>query len=125
FSIIAIHSGTQFQNAPIKKVPEHLHVFSVGGNDGSDLSLTLKQDGTLVDQDGRGIYVDPNTGEFGNVDPWGQEKPSSGFAITDGHLTYQGKDNWKACPSGDNKFSLANNDCTGGTGIALSVVNQS
>lgn len=122
FGVISIHSGTQFQNQAIKKVDSHPHVFSVGGSEGSDISFVLSPDGTLVDQDGRGVYHDSNTGELGNVDPWGQQKPTPGFSIKDNHLVLDGHDNWKACPSGGDKFSLANNDCTGGTGIALHVI---
>lgn len=122
FGVVSIASGTQFQYAAIKKVESHPHVFSVGGDEGTDLSLTLKTDTTLVDQDGRGIYWNPDTGELGNVAPFGRQAATAGFAIKDGHLVLNDADNWKACPSGENKYSLANNECTGGTGIALSVV---
>lgn len=121
FGLVAIRSGTKFQHNPIKKVESHPHVFSVGGTEGEDLKLTLKDDGTLVDQNGRGIMVRPS-GEFGDVSPWGDEAPTQGFAIQDCNLVLNGKQDWKACPSGDNQFSLAVNDCTGGTGIALLVV---
>lgn len=122
FGIIAIHSGSQFQNVAIKKVADHLHVFSVGGDAGTDLTLTLLSDGTLTDQDGVGINWDSKTGELGDVDPFGKEKPTAGFSIKDGDLYLHGKSNWKACPSGANIFSLANNDCTGGTSISLHAV---
>lgn len=122
FGVVSVRSGTKFQNAPIKKVQSHLHVFSVGGTEGSDVSLTLLTDGSLVDQDNVAIFHDPNTGELGNVNPFGTEQPTKGFAIKDGHLVLDGNDNWKACPSGTNQFSLANNDCTGGTGIVLHVL---
>ena len=121
FGIVAVRSGTKFQYNAIKKVESHPHVFSVGGTEGEDLKLTLKDDGTLVDQNGRGIMVRPS-GEFGDVSPWGDEAPTKGFAIQDSNLVLNGKQEWKACPSGDNQFSLAVNDCTGGTGIALLVV---
>lgn len=124
FGVVAINSGTQFQYASIKKVAEHLHVFAVGGEAGNAVTFTLHEDGTLTDQDGVGINWDSNTGELGDVSPWGTEKPASGFSIEDGNLVLNGKNNWKACPSGENVFSLANNDCTGGTGIALHVVDQ-
>ena len=125
FGLIAIHSGSQVQNAAIKKVDSHLHVFSVGGDEGKPVSLILKLDGTLVDQDGVGILIDSNTGEFGDINPnpWGTETPSTGFSIQDGKLAYQGKTDWKACPSAPNKFSLARTDCVGGTSIDLKVVN--
>lgn len=122
FGVVSVRSGTKFQYAPIKKVQSHLHVFSVGGTEGADVCLTLLTDGSLVDQDNLAIFHDPNTGELGNVNPFGTEQPTKGFAIKDGHLVLDGHDNWKACPSGTNKFSLANNDCTGGTGIVLHVV---
>lgn len=123
FNVRASAPDTQFDNNPIKKVDSHLQVFSVGGDEGNDVSLTLKSDTTLVDQDGRGIYVNGDTGDFGNVDQWGSQEPSKGFAIKDNHLVYNDADNWKACPSGSDKYSLANNDCEGGTGIALDVYN--
>lgn len=122
FGVVSIASGTKFQYAAIKKVESHPHVFSVGGDEGSDVSFTLKTDTSLVDQDGRGVYWDSKTGELGNVAPFGRQAATTGFSIKDGHLVLDGKDNWKACPSGDNKYSLANNDCTGGTGIALHVL---
>lgn len=121
FGLVAIRSGTKFQHNAIKKVASHPHVFSVGGTEGEDLKLTLNADGTLVDQNGRGIIIRPS-GEFGDVSPWGDEASTKGFAIKDSNLVLNGKQDWKACPSGENKFSLAVNDCTGGTGIALLVV---
>lgn len=124
FGVVSVASGTKFQYAAIKKVDSHPHVFSVGGDEGKDLELTLKSDGTLVDQDGRGIFLDTKSGELGDVAPFGRQAATNGFSIKDSHLVHDGKDNWKACPSGDNKFSLANNDCTGGTAIALHVVDQ-
>ncbi|CUM45269.1 uncharacterized protein AC631_05146 [Debaryomyces fabryi] len=122
FGVEASNSGSKFDCDPIKKVDSHPHVFSVGGNEGSDLYLTLREDGSLVDQTGRGIYIDPSTGEFGNVDPWGEQTPSCGFEIKDNILIYQGTNDWKACPSGPDKYSLARNDCTGGTDIDLKVL---
>ncbi|KAG2731214.1 hypothetical protein G9P44_005630 [Scheffersomyces stipitis] len=121
FGLISIHSGSQFQFNPINKVLTHPHVFSVGGADGSPVSLFLNADTTLTDSGGLGIYVDPTTGEFGLVDPFGQLKPTPGFSISEGYLNFSPNNNWKACPSGPNQFSLANNDCTGGTGIALKI----
>lgn len=121
FGLVAVRSGTKFQHNAIKKVASHPHVFSVGGTEGEDLKLTLNADGTLVDQNGRGVIIRPS-GEFGDVSPWGDEAPTKGFAIKDSNLVLNGKQEWKACPSGENRFSLAINDCTGGTGIALLVV---
>lgn len=123
FGVITIRSGSKFQNGPIKKVDSHPHVFSVGGNEGTDVTFTLSPDGTMVDQDGRGVNYDSNTGELGSVDPF-NGKPSQGFSIKDGALFHDDKENWKACPSGDDKYSLADNDCTGGTPIELKVVGQ-
>lgn len=124
FGVVSIASGTKFQYAAIKKVDSHPHVFSVGGNEGTDLVLTLKSDGTLVDQDGRGVNLDPKTGELGSVAPFGRQAATTGFAIKDGHLVHDGQDNWRACPSGEDKYSLANNDCIGGTGIALHTIDE-
>ncbi|GEQ72364.1 hypothetical protein JCM33374_g6051 [Metschnikowia sp. JCM 33374] len=123
FGLIAIHSGSSVQNAGIKKVPEHPHVFSVGGSEGEYLTLTFDSDSSsLVDQDGRGINLDPTTGELGDVAPFGRQPATKGFSIEDGHLTFNGNSGWKACPSGNNTFSLTNKDCTGGIDIALRVV---
>lgn len=122
FSVITIHSGTDFQYQSVKKVDSHPHVFAVGGSEGKGVEFQLQKDGSLLDQDGRAIYVDPSTGEVGNVDPFGALKPTTGFAITDGHLTFKSKSGFFACPSGGNRFSLTNKDCTGGTGIVLHVV---
>lgn len=123
FSLIAIHSGSAFQNAAIKKVDSHPHVFSVGGTEGADLELTFQDDNSsLVDQNARGINLDAATGELGDVAPFGRAPATTGFSIVEGNLAYNGQQTWKACPSGENKFSLSNKDCTGGTGIALKVV---
>lgn len=121
FGVITIRSGSKFQNGPIKKVDSHPHVFAVGGDEGSDITFTLSPDGTMVDQDGRGVNYDSNTGELGSVAPGG--KPSQGFSIKNGALFHDDKDNWKACPSG-NSYSLADNDCTGGTPLLLKVVGE-
>lgn len=122
FGVIAIASGTKFQNAAIKKVDSHPHVFSVAGNEGKDLELTLKSDGTLVDQDGRGVNLDSNAGELGSVAPFGREAPTKGFSIADGHLVHDGNHNWFVVPSGDDKYSLSNKNSIGATGIVLHVV---
>lgn len=123
FHLVAINSGSKFQYAAIKKVDSHPHVFSVGGNEGQDLTLSFQDDKTsLVDLTGRGINLDSNTGELGNVAPFGRAPATPGFSIVDGDLAFGGKQAWKACPSGGDKYSLANNDCTGGTGIALKLV---
>ncbi|CAH2354867.1 hypothetical protein CLIB1423_19S01750 [[Candida] railenensis] len=123
FGLITIHSGSNVHLATVKKVDSHPHVFSVGGDEGKDLTLSFNSDGSLHDQDGRGVYVDPNTGEIGNVDPWGQQSASTGFSVENDDLQFQGGDGFWACPSGDNKFSLSRKECTGGTGVALQVVN--
>lgn len=113
----------KFQNTPIKKVDEHPHVFSVGGDKGKDLEVHFSgDDGSLSDQNGRGVNHDPATGEVGNSAPFGRGKPTPGFSIDGDHLIFEGKDNWRACPSSDSEYSLANNDCVGGTPIVLQVV---
>lgn len=122
FGLRAIASGSKVDNTPIYKVDSHPHVFSVAGNEGYEVSLTLASDGTMTDQSGRGIFVDPNTGEIGNVDPWGQQQKTSNFANNNGWLTYKGSDCFYACPSGDNKWSLTSKGgCTGGTQIKLQI----
>lgn len=124
YGLVTIKSGTDFQYQAIKKVDSHPHVFSVGGSEGEDLVFTFNDDGSLVDQSGRGIYVDPTTGEIGNVDPFGAQKASTGFAIKDSDLTFDGVDGFYACPSGENVYSLSKNECTGGTGVALYAASQ-
>ncbi|PVH18324.1 uncharacterized protein CXQ87_001245 [Candidozyma duobushaemuli] len=113
----------KFQNTPIMKVDEHPHVFSVGGDKGKDLNLYFFDDkGSLADQDNRGVNHDSKTGEVGNVAPFGRSGATPGFSIDGDHLVFEGNDNWRACPSGDDEYSLADNDCTGGTPIVLQVV---
>lgn len=115
--------GSQFLNTPIMKVDSHPHVFSVGGDEGKELIVNFQDDDTsLVDQDGRGVNHDPNTGEMGSVAPFGREAATPGFSINGDHLVFENRDEWKACPSGENKFSLADGECTGGTPIVLQVV---
>ncbi|QWW25435.1 hypothetical protein CA7LBN_004322 [Candidozyma auris] len=115
--------GDQFSNTPIKKVDSHPHVFAVGGDEGKDLVVNFQDDGTsLVDEDGRGVKHDPNTGEVGSVAPFGREPATPGFGINGDHLVFEGRDDWKACPSGPDKFSLSDGECVGGTNIVLQVV---
>lgn len=123
FTLVAIHSGTEFQYVPIKNVPSHPHVFSVGGDEGSNLVVSFQDDKTsLVDLTGRGVNWDSKTGELGLVAPFGRQAATTGFSIINGDLALDGKQEWRACPSGTDRWSLATNDCTGGTGIALKVI---
>lgn len=111
-----------FDKTPIKKVDSHPHVFSVGGNEGNDLSVKFQDDGSsLVDDSGRGINVDGDTGEIGNVAPFGREPATPGFSVKDGRLLFNDEDHWRACPSGDDKFSLTNKDGEGCKTIILEV----
>lgn len=123
FGVIAIHSGSDVQNAGIKQVPEHPHVFSVGGTDGSDLYLSFQDDKTsLVDGNGRGVNVDSNTGEIGSVAPFGRAPATTGFSISeDGDLSFDESEGFYACPSGK-AYSLSNKSCEGGISIALKVI---
>lgn len=121
FELRVVRSGLQLQLSAIKKVPSHPHVFSVGGDEGSDLVLTFSDDGTtLADQDNRGVQVDSSTGEVGDVPPFGRTQATSGFVVKDGYLQF-GQDVFYACPSGVNKFSLSTKSCEGGQEIALAV----
>lgn len=121
FELRVVRSGLQLQLSAIKKVPSHPHVFSVGGDEGSDLVLTFSEDGTtLTDQDNRGVQVDSTTGEVGDVAPFGRTQATSGFVVKDGYLQF-GQDAFYACPSGVNKFSLTTKSCEGGQAIALAV----
>ena len=123
FGLIAIHSGSNVQNAGIKKVKEHPHVFSVGGSAGDFLTLAFDSDNTsLVDQDGKGINLDQTTGELGDVAPFGRQPATKGFSIDNEHLNYNGSSDWKACPTGEQTYSLSKNNCTGGIDIVLRVI---
>lgn len=122
FVVKASSAGSgQLKNTQIFKVDSHPNVFSVGGNQGKELFLTFGKDGTLYDQDGRGINMDAKTGEMGNSAPFGG-KATPGFAIKDGNLIFNGKNEWRACPSGQNQYSLAMSKCVGGSPIVLQKV---
>lgn len=122
FVVKAWSTGSgQMKNTQVFKVDSHPNVFSVGGNQGKEVFLTFGKDGTLYDQDGRGINVDPKTGEMGNSAPFGG-KATPGFGVKGDHLVFNGKDEWRACPSGQNQFSLAMSKCVGGTPIVLQKV---
>ncbi|CAN3373459.1 hypothetical protein DIURU_003014 [Diutina rugosa] len=120
FAVKVDAEGTDFQDKSIKKVGAHPHVFSVGGDDGRDLTLSLKSDGTLIDQDGRGIFVGDN-GDVGNVDPFGEQQATGGFSISDDKLVYNGDQGFFACPGGENQFSLTVKGWDGCTGLKLKV----
>ncbi|CAN3372040.1 hypothetical protein DIURU_001421 [Diutina rugosa] len=121
FGVQVDNSGdSPLQGQNIKKVDAHPQVFSVGGNDGSDLRLKLNGDGSLVDQVGRGVFIGTN-GDFGNVSPWGSVPGTTGFSIQDGKLAYQNNKDFYACPSGENQYSLAVSGWNGCTTIQLKV----
>lgn len=113
--------SNQFQNTKIYKVDSHPHVFSVGGNEGKELFLRFGTDGMLYDQDGRGVNLDPSTGEMGSVDPFNGQA-TTGFGVNGDHLVFRNQDAWRACPSAPDKFSLALSNCVGGTPIVLQKV---
>lgn len=121
FGVLTIRSSSVLQYNSIMKVNSHPHVFSVGGIEGTEVEFKLSEDGTLVDQDNLGIYVDEHTGEVGIVSSSGVGKPSIGFSIENDNLIYNGN-NFLACPSGKDIYSLSVKDCEGGLGIALHVV---
>lgn len=107
----------------IKKVDSHPFVFSVGGDEGENLTLTLNdRKRTLIDQDGTGVYINPDTGEVGSVS--GTQSPTEGFEYSDDIVTYEGHTEWKACPSGENKYSLVyGKDCDGGISLDIKTAN--
>lgn len=120
FTLFAV--GNNFNNVPIMKVDAHPHVFSVGGTDGSGLVVSFQSDKTsLVDLTGRGVNLDPSTGELGSVAPFGRAPATPGFTIPNFDLAFQNSQGWRACPSGVNQFSLALSQCVGGTDIVLKV----
>lgn len=121
FGLEASAPDTKVDGYHIFKVDSHPHVFSVGGNEGYTVLLRIRKDRSIVDGSDRGIYINPDTGEFGNVDPWGEQDPTKGFAKRNGYLVYKDSDQWYACPSGPEKYSLANKKCIGGTSIKLKV----
>lgn len=114
-----------FDKTNIKKVDSHPHVFSVGGDEGKDLVVLFQDDWTsLVDEDGRGVNVDSNTGEVGSSAPFGREPATPGFYIEDNRLKFNGEDHWRACPGGGDKYSLTNKDGPGCKTIYLDVANR-
>ena len=121
FILVSCAPGTPVHNQDIKKVDSHPHVFTVGGDEGSTVFLNLNDDTSMSDASGRGIYMDPNTGEFGNVDPWGEQQPSKGFTICPNGLCYNDNCNWRACPSAPGVYSFTQSDCIGGTDIRILV----
>lgn len=118
FGLIAIDSGTQFQNQPIKKDGGNLHAFTVGGVTGTELLVSFQNDySTLVDQDGKKIIVDAQGDLFDS-----DTTATGGFSIHDNYFTHDGSEAWSACPEGNDVYSLSVNECTGGTDIVLQVV---
>lgn len=120
FMMKACSPGNSVDGYVINKVDSHPHVFSVGGNEGCSVLLSIQDDTSMKDSSLRGVYIDPNTGEFGNVDPWGQEAATTGFCKDNGYLLYNGNCDFYACPSGENKYSLVVKEgCTGGQKLKL------
>lgn len=106
-----------FKDQEIKFVEAHPHVFNLGG-DGSTIHFQINDDGTLYDVDSeRAIFLSPNSGELGLISPWNDQAPTVGFSLEDNKLKFADSTTWRACPSGDGKFSvtLAKFDCLGGS----------
>lgn len=124
FKVDADNSG-DFKNVPIYKVPEHTQVFSVGGDDGYKVTFTLKDDTTMVDQDGDAVYINSDSGEVGNTKAYHDVDPSAGFSVKDGRLYFNDNQQWKACPTGDGRYSLTSNyDCDGASEITLFIASS-
>ena len=122
FQVVADNSA-DFKRVPIYKVPDHTQVFSVGGDEGYKVTFTLKDDTTLVDQDNDAVYINPDTGEVGNTKAWHDVQPSTNFSVKDDRLYYNDDLKWKACPTGDGRYSLTSNyDCDGASEITIFIV---
>lgn len=121
FALNAKVDGHPLNDAQIKKVDSHPHVFSVGGDEGQWELLTLNlDDAHLIDSSDTAIHIIPETGEFGNIGSWGQD-PSGPFDIVNDDLCYQGNCDWEACPTPDGRYSLihSSGNCDGSTQIKL------
>lgn len=116
FSLLSIRSGSPVHLLGIKEVESHPFVFSVGGDEGDYLEVTLQKDGSLKDNNGKIVYNKPDTGEIGIAAQDGQV--TKGFYLKDRELR-NNDFGFYACPSGENKYSLTSSSWDGCYGIAL------
>lgn len=118
FGLVAIHSGTPFQNLAIMNDASSRLAFTVGGTTGSDVLFSFVGDSTtMVDQQHMFITVDSTSGEvYHSV-----SAAAEGFSIVEGYLAYNGSAGFRACPEGGDVYALSVSNCVGGTDIALQV----
>lgn len=123
FDLKAGASGTALDGVAIKKVDSHLFAFSVGGDEGDDLSFTFKGS-TLVDQDGAGARIDPDWTYLGSAQ--GSQSPTEGFSHKNDKVLYQGNAKWQACPVEGigHVLIFSEEKCYEGIDIQLVMANQ-
>lgn len=80
-------------------------------NQGIELYLRFGDNGSLYDQDGWGINMDPQAGEMGYIDPYEGQQASQDFGVPEEYLFSNEMDSWMACPSGVDQFFLAMSEC--------------
>ncbi|GMM34566.1 hypothetical protein DASC09_018910 [Saccharomycopsis crataegensis] len=105
FNLMVLRSGSPVHFAPVNYDETHAQVFSIGrAAGGSPANLTLQSDSSIVDETGRGVYINPNTGDVGLVGEG--QKASTGFSFDGYEFLYQGNSSFFACPSGEDVYSL-------------------
>lgn len=124
YNVVVSCGACSVNSAAIKRVEGHPHVFSVGGDDGTNVQFKVFSNGTMVDGTGRGIYVNSGTGEVGLVSPWSDQVATAGFSIVGNKLAFKNLITFRSCPAGSGAASLSVLDCMGGVSIALDLSNE-
>lgn len=116
FALISVRSASPVHLLGIKEVNSHPFVFSIGGDEGKYLEVTLQNDGSLKTDDGKYVYSKPNNGEIGIAAH--DNEVTKGFYLEKNELKNKNI-NFYACPSGENKYSLTSSSWDGCLGIGL------
>ncbi|CAN3355057.1 hypothetical protein DICA3_B07514 [Diutina catenulata] len=122
FGLRTESNDRRVDNVPVWKVSDP-HAYRLGGKRGSYQRFTWHENDTIQDYSELGIYVDPESYEFTNVDPWGLQQPTPNFSIRDGYLCLKGNCNWLACPLGSGNWTVTSSEsnCEGGVAVKMFV----
>ena len=110
FSLVTIRSGSQLQYASVSSKDDKILLGT-----GDHVTFVLNDDGSLTDEK-TGKQISANDKKL-IVE--GSQKDTK-FGISDENLTYDGKQDFVACPSDGNTYQLAlDGGCSDSVGIAL------
>lgn len=110
FGVMSIHSGSPVQMLFLKENGDKLEFGT-----GSSLTASITDEGKLKFTDGKYAVAQ----EDGTFKTGSSSEGSGKFAITDGHVTFNGESKFFAIPDGDS-YSLSTKSGNGAIDIAIS-----